>query len=93
MADVQPYINDTLNFARTGFSTVNVALGLIVAIVAAFMTNSYRQLFVISIGSTLVTIVAEARSYRLSRRAASCACLRCSTRRFGTTSPISSSAT
>ncbi len=60
MADVQPYINDTLDFARTGFATVNVALGLIIAVIAAFMTTNYKQLFVITLGATLLTIVAEA---------------------------------
>ncbi|HXZ67403.1 MAG TPA: hypothetical protein VEH07_02340 [Alphaproteobacteria bacterium] len=68
MDRLQPYLNDArvylveaLDFAHRGFLHVNVVLGLLIAVIAAFMLTSYRLRPVIAttIGATLAFIVAQ----------------------------------
>ena len=68
MDRLQPYLNDArlylveaLDFAHRGFLHVNVVLGLLIAVVAAFMLTSYRlrPVIAMTIGATLVFIIAQ----------------------------------
>lgn len=61
LAAARTYLIDALDFAHHGFMHVNVVLGLLIAVVAAFMLSSYRLRPVIAttIGATLVFIIAQ----------------------------------
>ena len=68
MDRLQPYLHDAwlylieaLDFAHRGFLHANVVLGLLIAVVAAFMLNSYklRPVLAVTIGATLVFIIAQ----------------------------------
>ena len=68
MERLQPYLNDArvylveaLDFAHRGFLHVNVVLGLLIAVIAAFMLSSYklRPVLATTIGATLVFIIAQ----------------------------------
>ena len=68
MERFQPYISaagtylaDALDFAHRGFLHVNVVLGLLIAVIAAFMLSSYkiRPVLATTIGATVVFIVVQ----------------------------------
>ncbi len=42
LTDAQQYLVQALDFAHQGFLQVNVVLGLLIAVVAAFMLGQYR---------------------------------------------------
>jgi hypothetical protein len=47
------------NGLRDGFAHVNGALGIIIALVAAYMLHSWRRLWAVALGATLVHLIAE----------------------------------
>ena len=60
-AVVRTYLADALDFAHHGFLQANVVLGLLIAVVAAFMLTSYklRPVIATTIGATLIFIIAQ----------------------------------
>jgi hypothetical protein len=61
LADAQQYLIQALDFAHQGFLRINVVLGLLIAVIAAFMLSSYRLRPVIAttIGATLMFIIVQ----------------------------------
>lgn len=57
------YVNEFLYFfrdgIREGFVHVNAALGLIIALVAAYMLPAWKRIWAIALGATLAHLVAE----------------------------------
>ena len=72
LADAQLYFNQALDFAHQGFLRVNVVLGLLIAVIAAFMLSSYRFRPVIAttIGATLMFIIVQVLVPVIDHRAA-----------------------
>ena len=68
MQGVQPYLEsakgylvDALDFAHSGFMQANVILGLLIALIAAFMLSKYTFKAVIgtTIGATVLFVLAQ----------------------------------
>jgi hypothetical protein len=63
MHEFQYYLNEIIDFLRTGFrdgfAHVNAVLGLIIALIAAYMLSSWKRLWAVALGATLVHLVAE----------------------------------
>jgi hypothetical protein len=63
MHDFPYYLHVVVNFFRDGlhdgFAHINAALGLIIAVVAAFMLGSWRNIWQIALGATIFHLVAE----------------------------------
>jgi len=58
MDQVTHYLNEALDFFRTGFQHVNAILGLIIALFAAFRLADWKGLWEVALAATLVHIVA-----------------------------------
>lgn len=54
MESANAIFQTVLDYAQTGFEQVNAVLGLIIAIVAAFIMPSYGRVVIVSIGAVLV---------------------------------------
>lgn len=54
METANTIFHTVLQYAQTGFEQVNAVLGLIIAIVAAFILPKYSRILVFSIGAVLV---------------------------------------
>lgn len=63
MHDFSYYLHEVLNFfdrgITDGFAHVNGALGIIIALVAAYMLHSWKRLWALALGATVVHLVAE----------------------------------
>ena len=63
MDQVSYYLHEFLTLfiggVREGFLHVNAALGLIIALVAAYMLSSWKRLWAVALGATVVHLVAE----------------------------------
>lgn len=63
MHDLPYYLHELLGFfengLRDGFSHVNGALGIIIALVAAYMLHSWKRLWAIALGATVVHLISE----------------------------------
>jgi hypothetical protein len=63
MHDFQFYLNEIIDFLRTGFrdgfAQVNAILGIIIALVAAYLLPSWRRLLPVALGATVVHLIAE----------------------------------
>ncbi len=63
MHDVMNYVNEIIDFLkagfRDGFAHVNAILGLLIALVATYTLNSWKRLWAVALGATLVHLVAE----------------------------------
>jgi len=63
MHDFQYYLNEIIDFLRTGFrdgfAHVNAILGLIIALVAAYLLPSWKRLWAVALGATVVHLIAE----------------------------------
>jgi hypothetical protein len=61
--DFQYYLNEIIGFLREGFrdgfAHVNAILGLIIALVATYTLSSWKRLWAVALGATLVHLVAE----------------------------------
>jgi dolichol kinase len=57
------YLNEIIDFLkqgfRDGFAHVNAVLGLIIALIAAYMLNSFKRIWAIALGATIIHLVAE----------------------------------
>lgn len=73
MHEVVHYLNVILAFfvggLREGFANVNGALGIIIALVAAYMLASWKRLWAIALGATVVHLIAEIMIPVLANRA------------------------
>lgn len=62
MHDVIVYLNDFLRFfehgVRDGFAHINAALGLIIALIAAYQLGHWKRLWTAALGATLAHLVA-----------------------------------
>ena len=58
MDQVLHYLNEALDFVRTGFAHVNAILGLIIALFAAFQLASWKKLWEVALAAAIVHIVA-----------------------------------
>jgi molybdopterin-guanine dinucleotide biosynthesis protein A len=52
--------NDFNTYLQTGFAHVNVVQGLLIAIVAAFMTYRWSSVFIVAIGAAVVHVLVDA---------------------------------
>lgn len=63
MHDAYYYLHEIVDFFRDGlhegFAHINAALGLIIALIAAFMLGSWNKIWQMALGATLVHLVAE----------------------------------
>jgi hypothetical protein len=63
MHDFQYYLNEIIDFLRTGFhdgfAHVNAILGLIIALIATYTLSSWRRLWAVALGATIVHLIAE----------------------------------
>lgn len=63
MHDFSYYLHEILNFfdkgITDGFANVNGALGIIIAMVAAYMLHSWKRLWALALGATVIHLVAE----------------------------------
>jgi hypothetical protein len=63
MHDFSTYLHEILAFfdrgITDGFANVNGALGIIIALVAAYVLHSWKRLWAVALGATLVHLVAE----------------------------------
>jgi len=63
MHDFPYYLHEIIDFFRTGFREgfdhVNAVLGIIIAVVAAFVMPSWRRIWAITLGATVVHLIAE----------------------------------
>ena len=57
------YLHEFLTFfiggVREGFLHVNAALGLIIALISAYMLMSWRRLWAVALGATVAHLIAE----------------------------------
>jgi prepilin signal peptidase PulO-like enzyme (type II secretory pathway) len=62
MEHASPYLHDVINFFRDGFrdgfAHVNGALGLIIAVFAAYQLTSWKRLWAAALGATILHLVA-----------------------------------
>jgi hypothetical protein len=60
-ATAQAYLSDALDFAHQGFLEVNGVLGLVIALIAAFLIGRYTLKAVVTttIGATIVFMLAQ----------------------------------
>jgi hypothetical protein len=62
MHDIMLYLNDFLRFfengVREGFAHINAALGLIIALVAAWRLAHWKKIWASALGATLVHLIA-----------------------------------
>ncbi|MGD0867612.1 MAG: hypothetical protein ABSA49_18880 [Rhizomicrobium sp.] len=63
MHDFQFYLNEIIDFLRTGFrdgfAHVNAILGIIIALVATYLLSSWRRLLPVALGATIIHLIAE----------------------------------
>lgn len=63
MHDFQYYLNEIIDFLRAGFrdgfAHVNAMLGIIIALVAAYVLPSWRRLVPVALGATVIHLIAE----------------------------------
>lgn len=63
MSQFSYYANDFLYFfrdgLREGFAHVNAALGLIIALVAAYMMPAWKRIWATALGATIIHLLAE----------------------------------
>ena len=63
MGDFNYYLHEIIDFFRQGFhegfAHVNAVLGLIIALVAAYMLSSWKKIWTMALGATLVHLVSE----------------------------------
>jgi uncharacterized protein YacL len=73
MPEVVHYLNVILAFfengLRDGFANVNGALGIIIALVAAYMLASWKRIWAMALGATIVHLIAEIMIPVLANRA------------------------
>ena len=60
LAQAQPYLDQGFQFLREGFYSVNAVLGLLIALVAAFIMSSWGRLWPIVLGAVVVDVLARA---------------------------------
>jgi len=62
MEHVSTYLHDILDFFRDGFhdgfAHVNGALGLIIAVYAAYLLSDWKRLWAVALGATLAHLIA-----------------------------------
>jgi dolichol kinase len=63
MHDFPYYLNEIIDFLRDGFrdgfAHVNAILGLIIALIAAYLLPSFRRLWAVALGATIIHLIAE----------------------------------
>ena len=59
METVTPYLDQAVAFVREGFYSVNAVLGLIIALVAAFIMPNWGRLWAVALGATVVNVIAD----------------------------------
>lgn len=63
MHDFPYYLHVIIAFFRDGlhegFAHVNAVLGIVIAIVATYMMHSWRQIWTITLGATIVHLISE----------------------------------
>jgi len=63
MHDFSYYLHVVIDFFRDGFhegfARVNAVLGIIIALVAAYMMPAWKRLWAIALGATLIHLIAE----------------------------------
>ena len=63
MDNFQYYLHEIIDFFRQGFhegfAHVNAVLGLIIALVAAYMLHSWKRLWAIALGATVIHLISE----------------------------------
>jgi predicted membrane metal-binding protein len=63
MHDVHYYLYEIWDFLREGFrdgfAHVNAILGLIIALVAAYLLPSWKRLWAVALGATVIHLIAE----------------------------------
>ena len=63
MHDVGHYVHVIIDFFRDGFregfARVNAVLGIIIAIVAAYMMSEWKRIWAITLGATIIHLLAE----------------------------------
>ena len=52
-------VNDVQNFLMEGYREINAVLGLIIAVIAAFMLKGWGRVFIIALLATVVYAIAE----------------------------------
>jgi membrane-bound metal-dependent hydrolase YbcI (DUF457 family) len=57
---MENFWNDFNTYLQTGFAHVNVVQGLLIAIVAAFMTYRWGSVFFVAIGAVVVHVLIDA---------------------------------
>ena len=53
-------LNQVLDFMQLGFTKANAPLGIVIALIAAYLLNSWKRLWFIALGAVLVHVVVEA---------------------------------
>jgi hypothetical protein len=57
------YVHEIINFFRDGlhegFAHVNAVLGIIISMVAAYMLSSWKKIWTMALGATIVHLIAE----------------------------------
>jgi uncharacterized protein YacL len=63
MHDFPLYLHEIVEFfrdgLREGFAHINAALGLIIGLVAAYMLHSWKKIWQMALGATVIHLVAE----------------------------------
>ena len=59
MDQIQHFLNVILEFVRDGFNNVNVAEGLVIALVAAIIAPAWDRIWAVALGATLVHLIAD----------------------------------
>ena len=58
MDDFSSILNQVLDFLRQGFNDVNnQIIGIVIAVIAAFMLSSWRRLWALALGATVAHVV------------------------------------
>jgi uncharacterized protein YacL len=63
MDSAQYYLHEIMDFFRQGFHEgfehVNAILGLVIALIAAYMLSSWKRIWAMTLGATVVHLIAE----------------------------------
>jgi cytochrome c biogenesis protein CcdA len=63
MHDAMDYLHWAIAFIlagfREGFAHVNAVLGILIAVVAAFMMSAWKRIWTIALGATIIHLIAE----------------------------------
>lgn len=59
MDNFQHLVNSVWDFFREGFQNVNAVEGIIIALIAAFILSSWRRLWAVALGATIVNMILD----------------------------------